>query len=49
MSEDEFNLLRDLIHKEFGIFLKGDRRLTLHTKISHRLSILGLSDLPAVL
>jgi len=42
MSEDEFNLLRDLIHNEFGIFLKGDRRLTLHTKISHRLSILGL-------
>lgn len=42
MSEDEFNLLRDLIHNEFGILLKGDRRLTLHTKISHRLSILGL-------
>ena len=42
MSEDEFNLLRDLIHNEFGIFLKGDKRLTLHTKISHRLSILGL-------
>ena len=42
MSEDEFNLLRDLIHNEFGIFLKGDKRLTLHTKISHRLSLLGL-------
>ena len=42
MSEDEFNLLRDLIHNEFGIFLKGDKRLTLHTKVSHRLSILGL-------
>src|SRR5574340_65431 len=42
MSEDEFDLLRDLIHSEFGILLKGDRRLTLHTKISHRLSILGL-------
>lgn len=42
MSEDEFKLLRNLIHDEFGIFLKGDRRLTLHTKISHRLSILGL-------
>jgi chemotaxis protein methyltransferase CheR len=42
MSEDEFKLLRDLLHNEFGIFLKGDRRLTLHTKISHRLSILGL-------
>ena len=42
MSEDEFKLLRDLIHNEFGIFLKGDKRLTLHTKVSHRLSILGL-------
>lgn len=41
MSEDEFKLLRDLIHNEFGIFLKGDKRLTLHTKVSHRLSILG--------
>jgi chemotaxis protein methyltransferase CheR len=43
MSEEEFGLLRDLIHKEFGILLKGDRRLTLHTKVSHRLSILGLA------
>jgi len=42
ISEEEFSLLRDLIHNEFGIFLKGDRRLTLHTKVSHRLSILGL-------
>ncbi len=43
MSEEEFVLLRDLIHSEFGIWLKGDRRFTLHTKVSHRLSILGLA------
>jgi len=43
MTEEEFGLLRDLMHKEFGILLKGDRRLTLHTKVSHRLSILGLA------
>lgn len=43
MSEEEFSLLRDLIQKEFGILLKGDKRLTLHTKVSHRLSILGLA------
>ena len=43
MSEKEFTLLRDLIHNEFGIWLKGDKRLTLHTKVSHRLSILGLA------
>jgi len=43
MSEEEYGLLRDLVHREFGILLRGDRRLTLHTKVSHRLSILGLS------
>ncbi|MEW6109657.1 MAG: protein-glutamate O-methyltransferase CheR [Nitrospirota bacterium] len=42
ISEEEFHLLRDLICREFGISLKGDRRLTLHTKISHRLGVLGL-------
>lgn len=42
MTEAEFSLLRELVHKEFGIWLKGDKRLTLHTKVSHRLSILGL-------
>ena len=44
MSEEEFGLLRDLIQKEFGILLKGDKRLTLHTKVSHRLNILGLTS-----
>jgi chemotaxis protein methyltransferase CheR len=43
MTEDEFRLLRDVIVNEFGILIKGDKRLTLHTKVSHRLSILGLS------
>ena len=43
MSEEEFTLLRDLVQNEFGIWLKGDKRLTLHTKVSHRLSILGLA------
>ena len=44
MSDEEFQLLKGLINKEFGIFLKGDKRLTLHTKVSHRLSILGLKS-----
>jgi chemotaxis protein methyltransferase CheR len=43
MSEQEYSLLRDLIMNEFGILLKGDKRLTLHTKVSHRLRILGLA------
>lgn len=42
MSEEEYGLLRDLIRDEFGIVLKGDKRLTLHTKISCRLGILGI-------
>ncbi|TAL27133.1 MAG: protein-glutamate O-methyltransferase CheR [Nitrospirae bacterium] len=44
LTKDEFNLLRDLINKEFGIVLKGDKRLTFHTKVSHRLNILGLKS-----
>jgi len=44
ISEEEFRRLADLVHREFGIVLKGDRRLTLHTKLSHRLGLLGLSS-----
>lgn len=44
MSDEEFQLLKGLINKEFGISLKGDKRLTLHTKVSHRLSILGIKS-----
>ena len=43
MTEEEFSLLKDLVSREFGILLKGDKRLTLHTRVSHRLSILGLA------
>ncbi len=42
MTEEEYSLLRDLVNKKFGILLKGDKRLTLHARVSHRLSILGL-------
>jgi chemotaxis protein methyltransferase CheR len=42
MSEEDFCLLRELVRREFGILLKGDKRLTLHARISHRLEILGL-------
>jgi chemotaxis protein methyltransferase CheR len=44
MTEEEFALFRDLIHREFGIIMKGDKRLTLHAKLSHRLTILGLTS-----
>ncbi len=44
MTEEEYSLLRDLVNRKFGILLKGDKRLTLHTKVSHRLGILGLES-----
>lgn len=42
MTIEEYNLFKDLIHREFGIEMKGDKRLTLHTKLAHRLAILDL-------
>jgi chemotaxis protein methyltransferase CheR len=42
MTEEDFSLLRDLVRRELGVLLKGDKRLTLHAKVSHRLGILGL-------
>lgn len=44
MNEEEFDFLRSLINKEFGIQIKGDKRLTLHTKISHRLEMLDINS-----
>jgi chemotaxis protein methyltransferase CheR len=43
MTAEEYALFRDLVYREFGIVLKGDKRMTLHTKLAHRLSILGLA------
>lgn len=43
MSDEEFRLLRGLVLNEFGILIKGDKRLTFHTKVSQRLAILGLT------
>ncbi|MDH4230775.1 MAG: protein-glutamate O-methyltransferase CheR [Nitrospirota bacterium] len=44
ISEGEFQLLRELIKKEFGLQIKGDKRLTLHARLAHRLHILGLTS-----
>ncbi len=43
MTEEEYVLFKKLLDSEFGIVLKGDRRLTLHTKLSHRLAALGVA------
>lgn len=44
MTEGQFHLIKELVLKEFGFVLKGDKRLTLHTRLSHRLKILGLAS-----
>jgi chemotaxis protein methyltransferase CheR len=44
LNEEDFNCLRELIKKEFGININGDKRLTIHTKLSHRLNILGFKS-----
>lgn len=44
LTADEFCLFRELIRKEFGILLKVDGRLTFHTKVAHRVNILGFSS-----
>lgn len=44
MTEEEYVLFKKLLDREFGIVLKGDRRLTLHTKLSHRLAALGVAS-----
>lgn len=44
ISEKDFQLLREIISKEFGLQIKGDKRLTLHTRLAHRLHILGLAS-----
>ncbi|MDA8432253.1 MAG: protein-glutamate O-methyltransferase CheR [Nitrospiraceae bacterium] len=43
MTEEDFALLKDLVRRELGILLKGDKRLMLHARVSHRLEILGLA------
>lgn len=44
ITEEDFLLFRDLVKEEFGINLKKDRILTFHTKLVHRLFILGFSS-----
>lgn len=43
MADEEYTLFKDLAYREFGIVIRGDKRLTLQTKLAYRLSLLGLS------
>src|SRR5512141_3033311 len=42
MSEEEFRLLRDLVHDHCGIFFRDDTRYLLERRLSPRLETLGL-------
>ncbi|MBI4690632.1 MAG: protein-glutamate O-methyltransferase CheR, partial [Nitrospirae bacterium] len=44
ITDEEIRLFKDLVRKEFGIAIKGDKKLTFYTKLSHRLNILGLTN-----
>lgn len=41
-TAEEFGRVVELIAANFGIIVKGDKRLTFHTKLSHRLRLLGM-------
>ena len=43
MADEEYTLFKDLAYREFGIVIRGNKRLTLQTKLAYRLSLLGLS------
>ena len=42
MSEEEFRLLRDLIHEKFGLFFDDNQRPSLRARLQGRLASLGL-------
>jgi chemotaxis protein methyltransferase CheR len=44
LSEEEFRLLRDLIHERFGLFFEDNQRASLRTRLSGRLAGLDLSS-----
>jgi chemotaxis protein methyltransferase CheR len=44
MTAGEYDFLKEIIYREYGIIIKGDKRLTMHTKLSHRLDILGMKS-----
>jgi len=42
LSEEQFRLLRDFIHEQFGLFFEDGQRATLRARLAGRLSRLGL-------
>jgi chemotaxis protein methyltransferase CheR len=44
LSEEEFRLLRDFIHEQFGLFFDDSQRGSLRSRLSGRLASLGLGS-----
>ena len=44
LSEEEFRLLRDLIHERFGLYFDDNQRPSLRTRLAGRLATLDLSS-----
>jgi chemotaxis protein methyltransferase CheR len=42
LSEEEFRLLRDLIHERFGLYFEDNQRASLRSRLAGRLASLGL-------
>jgi chemotaxis protein methyltransferase CheR len=44
LSEEEFRLLRDFVHEQFGLFFDDAQRSSLRTRLAPRLALLGLGS-----
>jgi chemotaxis protein methyltransferase CheR len=44
LSDEEFRLLRDFIHEQFGLYFDDSQRATLRSRLAPRLALLGLSS-----
>ena len=44
LSEEEFRLLRDLIHEQFGLYFDDNQRGSLRSRLAGRLASLGLAS-----
>jgi chemotaxis protein methyltransferase CheR len=44
LSEEEFRLLRDFVHEQFGLYFDGAHKASLRSRLAGRLTLLGLSS-----
>jgi chemotaxis protein methyltransferase CheR len=44
LSEEEFRLLRDFIHEQFGLYFDDSHRASLRSRLTPRLALLGLAS-----